>query len=108
MAIKSCGSDTHGVTVRDPSPLHCPIGLGSSLDLRWMEKVVGGGIEVDDQTVCCSALCTGVRRRKLSGESVSERTSGNYRLFSDWTAADNARVDVAMFSSDLCTLGFYF
>ena len=48
MAIKSCRSDSHGVTVHDPSPGHCPMGLGRSLDLRWMEKVAGGGIEVDD------------------------------------------------------------
>ena len=27
MAIKSCGSDSHGVTVCDPSPGHCPMGL---------------------------------------------------------------------------------
>ena len=73
-----------------------------------MEKMAGGGVEVDDQTVCCSALCTGVKSKKLSGASVWERTPGNYRLFSAWTATDSARVDVAMPSSDLCTLGFYF
>ena len=39
VAIESCGSDSHGVTERDPSPGHCPMGLGRSLDLRWMEKV---------------------------------------------------------------------
>ena len=48
MAIKSCGSDSHDVTVRDPSLGHCKMGLGRSLDLRWMEKVAGGCIEVDD------------------------------------------------------------
>ena len=48
MAIKSCGSDSHSVTVRDPSPGHCPMRLGGSFDLRWIEKVAGGGIEVDD------------------------------------------------------------
>ena len=48
MAIKSRGSDSHGVTVRDPSLGHCPIRLSRRLDLRWMEKVAGGGIEVDD------------------------------------------------------------
>ena len=48
MAIKSCGSDSHDVTVGDPSPGHYPMGLGRSLDLRWMEKVASGGIEVDD------------------------------------------------------------
>ena len=48
MAIKSCGSDSHGVTVRVPSLGHYPMGLGTSSDLRWMEKVAGGGIEVDD------------------------------------------------------------
>ena len=48
MAIKSCGSDSHGVTVCDPSLGNCPMGLGRSLDLCWMEKVAGGGIEVDD------------------------------------------------------------
>ena len=48
MAIKSRGSDSHGVTVRDPSPGHCPMGLGRSLDSRRMDKVAAGGIEVDD------------------------------------------------------------
>ena len=48
MAITSCGRDSYSVTVRDPSLGHCPMGLGRSLDLRWMEKVAGGGIEVDD------------------------------------------------------------
>ena len=48
MEIKSYGSDSHGVTVRDPSPGHCQMGLGRSLYLRWMEYVAGGGIEVDD------------------------------------------------------------
>ena len=38
MAIKSSGSDSHGVTVLNPSPRHCPMGLGRSLDLRWMEE----------------------------------------------------------------------
>ena len=70
MAIKTCGSDNHGVTVRDPSPGHSPMGLGRSLDLRWMENVAGGGIEVDDLTVCCNVLCTGVNKRKLSVASV--------------------------------------
>ena len=50
-AVKgSCADfcDRHDVTVRDPSPGHCPMGPGRSLNLRWMEKVAGGGIEVDD------------------------------------------------------------
>ena len=34
MAIKSCGSDSHGITVRDLSPGPCLMGLSSSLDLR--------------------------------------------------------------------------
>ena len=107
-AIRSCGSDSHGVIVRDPSPRHCPIELATSLDLCWMEKMVGGGIEVDDWTVCFNALCTGVNRRKLNGASVWGRTLGNYKLVSSWMVADSARVDVAMFSSDPCTLGLYF
>ena len=48
MAIKSCGSDNHNVTVRDSSPGHCTMGLGRSLDSRRMEKVAACGIEVDD------------------------------------------------------------
>ena len=48
MAIKSCGSDSRGVTVRDPSPGRSPMGLGRSLVLRWMEKVAGAEVEVDD------------------------------------------------------------
>ena len=47
MAMKSCGSDNHGVTVHDPSHGHSLMGLGRSLDLRWMEKVVSNGIEVE-------------------------------------------------------------
>ena len=45
MAIKSCGRDSHGVTVCDPSPRRSPMGLGRSLDLRWLEKVAGVKIE---------------------------------------------------------------
>ena len=41
MAIKSCGSDSHGATVCDPSPGHSPMGLGRSLDLRWLENWAG-------------------------------------------------------------------
>ena len=47
MATKSYGSDSHGVTVCDPSPGHSPMGLGKSLDLGWMEKVVGSKKRVD-------------------------------------------------------------
>ena len=47
MAIKSCGSDSHGVTMCDPSLGHSPMGLGRSLDLRWMGKVDGGKNRVD-------------------------------------------------------------
>ena len=39
MAIKSYGSDSHDVTVRDPSPGHIPMGLGRSLVFCWMGKV---------------------------------------------------------------------
>ena len=73
-----------------------------------MEKVAGGGIDVDDQAVYCDALCTGVKRRQLSGASVWWRVPDNYRLFSVWTVAHSARMDVAMFSSESCILGFYF
>ena len=38
MAIKSYRSDNHGATVCDPSPRHSPIGLGKSLNLRWLEN----------------------------------------------------------------------
>ena len=41
MAIKSCESDSHGATVCDPSPGHSPMGLGGSLDLRWLENWAG-------------------------------------------------------------------
>ena len=34
MAIKSCGSDSHGDTMCDPSPEHNPMELGRSLDLH--------------------------------------------------------------------------
>ena len=47
IAIKSCGNDSHGVTVCDPSPGHSPMGLGRSLDLRWLEEVAGAKNRVD-------------------------------------------------------------
>ena len=56
MAIKSCESDSNCVTMRDPSPGHCPMGLGRSLDLHWMEKMVGGKRETNDLTVYRNAL----------------------------------------------------
>ena len=45
MAIKSCGRDSHGVTVCDPSLGHSLMGLGRSLDFRWMEKWLALKIE---------------------------------------------------------------
>ena len=81
MEIKSCGSDSHRVTVRNPSHGHCQIRLGRSLDLHWMAKAVGGGVGVDDRKVCCNVLCTGVNRGKLSGASVWGRTPSNYKLY---------------------------
>ena len=57
MAIKSCGSDSHGVIMRDPLTGHSPMGLSRSLDLCRMGKVAGCGIEMDDQIVFCHALC---------------------------------------------------
>ena len=65
IAIKSCKSDSNCVTVRDPSPGRCPMGLGTSLDLRWMEKMAGGKGETDDQAVYGSALRTGFARKHL-------------------------------------------
>ena len=62
MAIKSCESDRNCVTVRDPSPGYCLMGLGKSLDLRWMEKMAGGKGETNDQVVYGNALRTGFVR----------------------------------------------
>ena len=70
------------------------MGLDRILYLRWIEKVAGGEIVVDDQTLCCNALWTGINRRKLSGMLVWGRTPGNYRLSFAWTVSDSARVDV--------------
>ena len=108
MKIKSCECHrTHG-TAWNPSLGHCPLGLARSLDLRWMKNVVGVGVETDDQTVCCNAQRTSVKRKQLIEASIWERTLGNYRLLSARTAAESATVDVAVFSSGSCTLGFYF
>ena len=48
--------------------------------MRWMEKVIGGRIEVDNRTVCCNALWPGVNKGKLSRASVWERTVGKFQL----------------------------
>ena len=47
MAIKSCGSGSHGVTMCDPSLGHSRMGLGRSLALRWLVKVAGSKNRVD-------------------------------------------------------------
>ena len=52
MTIRSCESDSNCVTWRDSSPEHCPMGLGRSLDLRWIKKMAGGKREPDDG--CCA------------------------------------------------------
>ena len=65
MAIKKCGSDSHCVTVRDPSPRHCPMGLGRNLDLCWMEKMASGKRELDDRVVCCKVPWTEITTGQL-------------------------------------------
>ena len=54
------------VIVGDPSPGHCPMGLGRSLDLRWMEKMVGGKRELDDRVVCCKVPRTEITAGQLT------------------------------------------
>ena len=53
------------VIIGDPSPGHCPMGLGRSLDLRWMEKMVGGKRELDDRVVCCKVPWTETTAEQL-------------------------------------------
>ena len=73
-----------------------------------MKKVLGGGVETDDQTICCNAQRTSVKRKQLIEASIWERAPGYYRTFSSRTAVESARVDVAMFSSGFYPLGSYF
>ena len=73
--------------------------------MGWMKKVIGGGLETDDPAVFCNAQRISVKRKQFIEASIRERTPSNYRPFSAWTAAESARVDVAMLSSGFCTLG---
>ena len=41
------------------------MGLGRSLDLRWMEKMVGGKRELDDRVVCCKVPRTEITAEQL-------------------------------------------
>ena len=75
------------------------MGLGRSLDLCGIKKVVGGGVQTHDQIVYCNTQWTSGKRKQLIKASIWERTPGNYRLFSARRAGETARVDVAMFSS---------
>ena len=36
------------IVFRGPSPGHCPMGLGRSSDLRWIEKMAGERRKLDD------------------------------------------------------------
>ena len=53
------------ITISGPSPGHCPLGLGRSLDARWMENLAGGRRELDDCVVCCKAPRTEISAAKL-------------------------------------------
>ena len=70
ITIKTFEGDRNCVTVCDPSPRHYPIGLGRSLDLRWMVKIAGGKGEMDDQAVYGNALPIGFARRHLIKVSI--------------------------------------
>ena len=65
MAVKSCESAKNCVTMSDPSLGHCLMGVGKSLDWRWMEKMAGGKRETNDQVIYGNALQTGFARRHL-------------------------------------------
>ena len=41
------------------------MGLGRSLDLRWMEKMVGGKRELDDRAVCYKVPRTEITTEQL-------------------------------------------
>ena len=41
------------------------MGLGKSLDLRWIEKMVGGKRELDDRVVCCKVLRAEITTEQL-------------------------------------------
>ena len=70
MAIKSCGSDSHGVIVPDPSCGHFRMGLGRSLDLRWMEKVADDVVGADDLVVSYNSQWTNEKREWLIGVAI--------------------------------------
>ena len=53
------------VIIGDESLGHCPMGRGRSLDLRWMEKMVGGKRELDDRVVCCKVPQTKITPGQL-------------------------------------------
>ena len=55
MAVSSCENDRNCVKVRDPSHRNCPVGLGRSLDSRWVDKLISGRRELGDRVVCCKA-----------------------------------------------------
>ena len=47
----ACVNSSEYVVIGDPSLGQCPMGLSKILDLRRIEKIAGGGVEADDQTV---------------------------------------------------------
>ena len=107
MAIRSCQSDSNCGTVRDPSLGHCPMGLGRTWDLRWMEKMAGVKGETDDQAIYSNALRTGFARKHPIKVSVRMWWPKNYRMFCVWWVVGVTGMDVAMFLSAPCTLGLY-
>ena len=83
-------------------------GTGQKSRFALDGKMAGGGMEADDQPIYYNALCTSAKRKQLRGASIYERMPGHCKLVFAQTVADSVRVNVAIFSIDPCTLGFYF
>ena len=73
-----------------------------------MERMAGGGVEMDDRTICDNVWQTSVEGKHLIEASIWERMLGNYRLFPTRTVAKSASVDLVIFSSGSYAIGFHF
>ena len=72
-----------------------------------MEKMAGGGMETNDQTVYSNVQWTSIERKHLIEASIWKRTPGSCRLFFARTVVESTKADVAMLSSAPCTLCLY-
>ena len=108
MATNSCESDSNCVRLHDPSARHCPMGLGKSLNLPWMERMASDEGRLNDGTIYDNELQTEFARKHLIKVSITVWWPNNYKMFCVQLVVEVTGMDVVMSLWAPCTLNLYY